>query len=304
MDYRQLLNFLDVCEERSFTKASRKRFITQQGLSKSIKELEDELEVSLFYRDRKGIELTEFGEILEIAAKSYINQHEYIIDAIRQYKEKNKPAVSIGMPNGGANILPPKFFSSFIAEHQDISLNIMNFLEDTCQNAIMENKLQIGFSSAPIDEYLFDSFLCVRSKLLLLVGEQHRFAEGASVKMRDLRGESVIVLNGHMNPNSMLIDLCAKSGVKPEVRLSGSEMGLACELIGSGRFVGFCGEGPIPFPGLTQVEVEDMELWFEFYLIVNRHVYLGEAAKRFIAYAKKRLARKPGQQAGPGTPGA
>jgi DNA-binding transcriptional LysR family regulator len=142
MDYKQLLNFLAVCNEKNFTRASSQRFISQQGLSISIKALEDELEVPLFYRNPKGIELTEFGAILEAAAKSYINQHEHIIETIRQHKEKTKPHISIGMANGLDQLLPPNFLSTFIVEHPDISLNIMNFIEDACQQSMLENKLQ------------------------------------------------------------------------------------------------------------------------------------------------------------------
>jgi DNA-binding transcriptional LysR family regulator len=67
MDHRQLLNFLSVCEEKSFSKAAKRCFITHQGLSKSIKLLENEFNVPLFVRTGSGIETTEFGKALQDA---------------------------------------------------------------------------------------------------------------------------------------------------------------------------------------------------------------------------------------------
>ena len=69
MEQRQLLNFLSVCEEKSITKAADRRIITRQGLSKSIRDLEEELGVKLFERDKNRVELTEYGTVLEKAAK-------------------------------------------------------------------------------------------------------------------------------------------------------------------------------------------------------------------------------------------
>ncbi|MDR0602479.1 MAG: LysR family transcriptional regulator, partial [Treponema sp.] len=74
MEQRQLLNFLSVCEEGRITGAAERRHITRQGLSKSIRDLEDELEVPLFERSRKGIALTEYGRVMEKAAKAWTGQ--------------------------------------------------------------------------------------------------------------------------------------------------------------------------------------------------------------------------------------
>ncbi|AEF84596.1 putative transcriptional regulator, LysR family [Treponema primitia ZAS-2] len=289
MDYKQLRNFLAVCDEKNFTKASSQRFITQQGLSISIKALEDELEVPLFYRNPKGIELTEFGRVLETAAKSYTNQHDHIIDTIRQLREKAKSQVSIGIANGLDHLFPPLFLSTFIVEHPDISLNIMNFVEETCQKSMRENKLQIGFSPAPVDMNLFASLICERNKIGLLVGEKHPFAERSSVKLQELKGEMVISLNNRMHPFDLLWDQCIRNGVVPEINLSSPAMELTCELISTNRVVGFGGGPQDRFPGLVHIEIEDMDFYWEFHLIVNKYAFISDAAKEFIAYAKERF---------------
>jgi DNA-binding transcriptional LysR family regulator len=287
MEYHQLLNFLGVCQEKSFTKASRRRFITQQGLSKSIKELENELEVPLFFRTRQGIELTEFGSALERAAQSYINQHDYILDTIKQLREKTRSYVSIGIVNGLNDVLPLNFFRIFLDAHPDISLNIMSFTDDECQDAIAEHKLQLGLSPAPVDSSRFESRYYKKSKIGLIAGKQHRLSGKSSIKIRELKDEEVIILNS----NKYLVDLCAMNGIRSIIHLKASETSLIYELCSTNRIVAFWADSIYRFPGLAHIAVEDMDVYREYHLIVNRHVYISEAARQFCEYAEQGLAK-------------
>jgi DNA-binding transcriptional LysR family regulator len=286
MEYRQLLNFLGVCEERNFTKASRRRFITQQGISKSIKELEEELEVPLFFRTRQGIVLTEFGSALESAAKSYINQHNYILDTIKQLKEKTRSYASIGIVNGLNDILPLNFFKTFLDSHPDISLNLMSFTDDECQDGITEHQLQLGLSPAPVDSTRFDSRFNKKSKLALITGKKHRLSGLSSIKMRDLKDEEVIILNN----NKYLTDMCAVNGVRSIIHLKASEISLIYELCSTNRIAAFWADSIYRFPGLAHIEVENMDVYREYHLIVNKHVYISGAAEQFVEYAEKELS--------------
>jgi DNA-binding transcriptional LysR family regulator len=287
MEYHQLLNFLEVCEEKNFTKASKRRFITQQGISKSIKELEKELEVPLFFRTRQGIALTEFGSAMEKAAKSYINQYNYIFDTIRQLKEKTRSYASIGIVNGLNDILPLNFFKTFLDTHGDISLNLMSFTDDECQDAIAEHKLQLGLSPAPVDSSRFESRFSKKSKIGLIAGKKHRLSGHPSIKVRELKDEEVIILNN----NKYLIDICAINGVRSIIHLKASEISLIYELCSTNRIVALWADSIYRFPGLAHIEVEDIEVYREYHLIVNKYVYISDAANQFIDYARKELAR-------------
>ncbi|MDR3160253.1 MAG: LysR family transcriptional regulator [Spirochaetaceae bacterium] len=287
MEYHQLLNFLGVCEEKNFTKASKRRFITQQGISKSIKELENELEVPLFFRTRQGIVLTEFGIALEKAAKTSVNQYHYILDTMKQLKEKTRGFISIGIVNGLNDILPLNFFKTFLDPRRDISLNLMSFTDDECQDAIAEHKLQVGLSPAPVDSSRFESRFSKKSEIGLITGKKHRLSGRPSIRMRELRDEEVIILNY----NKYLIDMCAMNGIRSIIHLKASEISLIYELCSTNRIVAFWADSIYRFPGLAHIEVEDIEVYREYHLIVNRHVYISDAAEQFISYAERELAK-------------
>jgi DNA-binding transcriptional LysR family regulator len=290
MEYYQLLNFLGICQEKNFTRAAKLRFITQQGLSKSIKELENELDVPLFFRTRQGVKLTEFGAALEKAAKPYINQHNHILDTIRQLREKTRTYVSIGIVDGLNDVLPLNFFRTFLDAHQDVSLHLMSFPDDECQNAIAEHKLQLGLSPAPVDAGRFESRYCKKSRVGLIAGKRHRLARRSSIKVRELRDEEVIILNS----NRYLMDICARNGIRSVIHLKASETSLIYELCSTNRIVAFWADNIYRFPGLAHIAVENMDAYREYHLIVNKEAFLSEAAQQFCAYAEKELAREEG----------
>ena len=61
MDYRHLKYFMEVAQQKSFSKAARSLHISQSAISRMIKSLEDEMGVTLFLRNAKTVELTAPG---------------------------------------------------------------------------------------------------------------------------------------------------------------------------------------------------------------------------------------------------
>lgn len=69
MDYRHLKYFMEVAEQRSFSKAARNLHISQSAISRMIKALEEEMGVTLFLRNAKTVEITAPGNIFLNYAK-------------------------------------------------------------------------------------------------------------------------------------------------------------------------------------------------------------------------------------------
>ncbi len=74
MTITQLKYVLAVAENKNFTKAAQKTFVTQPTLSMQIQKLEEELEILIFDRSKKPIELTPVGQKIVSQARNIVNE--------------------------------------------------------------------------------------------------------------------------------------------------------------------------------------------------------------------------------------
>jgi DNA-binding transcriptional LysR family regulator len=298
MEYRHLVNFLMVCEEKSISAAAEKLYISQQGLSKSIKQLEENLGIPLFFRTRHGMEPTEFGVTLQKAARSYVSHHDNIIGMIRQQKDQAQIRLSLGMASGTGDFLPQGFFKGFFLAYPQITLEMKSFSDNDCLQAVLEHKMNLAFSPAPIDYNFFESVHVEKRKMFLMAGKNHPLARFSSIRLRDLQNHIVITLNSRTYPQGLLMDLCRHNGVQPRILLNGSENNLVRELCGTGRALTFFA-GPVEsFPECKKIIIKDLDLDWEFHLVVNKHAYLSDAAETFIAYTRKALKSREKRMGG------
>ena len=108
MKLQQILTFVTVYQERSFTAAAERIHATQSGLSMQIKELEDRIGVKLFDRSPKGVEPTVAGQKLYGRALEVVRQVEALRDEMRVIKGEVTGSVSAGlMPTFTRSALAP-----------------------------------------------------------------------------------------------------------------------------------------------------------------------------------------------------
>jgi DNA-binding transcriptional LysR family regulator len=234
--------------------------------------------------------LTEFGVALRSAAAAYMNHHDQIIESIRRVKDTTRHVVSVGERSGLYGLLPGNFFINFMESFPETVLKIRSFSGGNCQKGMLEYNIHIGLiGGEPIDSTLFDSFVCHKDAVYLVAGKNHSLAGRPSVKIEELKKETVIVFNDDAYPQNILTRLCAQHGIIPSFYLGGFETGLFHELCLSNRILAFWEGSMDCFPGLVKIEIEDIQLEWSAHFVVQKNVYLNDAEKNFIAYAKNNL---------------
>jgi DNA-binding transcriptional LysR family regulator len=208
---------------------------------------------------------------------------------VRRQKEKAQTRLSLGMVSGTGNFLPPGFFTNFFLDYPRIVLEIKSFSDDDCLQSILEHKMNLGFSPSPIDYNFFKSVYAERRKMFLLAGKHHPLARFSSIRLKDLQNHKVITLNSKSYPQGLLIDMCRHNGVQPQILLNGSENNLVRELCGAGQALTFFAGPMDSLPECKKITIEDMDLYWEFHLVVNKYAYLSGAAETFITYTRKVL---------------
>lgn len=217
MDFYRIECFLTAAETGNMTKAAERMCMTQPAMSFQIRELEKELHVTLFERDRVGIRLTESGKIVHAGLSHIMDSYRRLLNKIPQ-NGYGKQHLTIGY-HGFINWAGlHSFIAVFSKKHPEIEVSILeqqckelaDYLElGTLDVAILltqEVKNRHGLSSVP----LFNESTC------FAVPETHPLADRKSVSAEDIK-EEIILMNNH---NSVcmkeLVDNLIRSGIPSE----------------------------------------------------------------------------------------
>lgn len=122
--------FMDVVENGSISQAADRAFISQQGLSTALKQMEKELELDLFYRSNKGVTLTDEGKQFYHCCENMIQFYD---DFLYQARELNKnDTFNLYIAINMRNMLPLINEAPFAKKNNWF----FNYLERTAEDAI------------------------------------------------------------------------------------------------------------------------------------------------------------------------
>ncbi|MCY0967044.1 pca operon transcription factor PcaQ [Parathalassolituus penaei] len=137
--YRHLQCFLEVSRQGSVGRAADVLALTQPAVSKKLKELEDMLGVRLLDRSKKGVELTQFGEVFIKYAGTSVAALREGANSVAEAKHKGRARLSIGVLPTVAASLMPMTVQKFRESGLDVTLNIVS-----AQNTLLLSQLRVG----------------------------------------------------------------------------------------------------------------------------------------------------------------
>lgn len=200
--------FYDVAKYGSISKAAQYWFTSQPGVSKSIKKLEEELGVQLFYRNLNGVELTDKGkELLYFVEKSYSN----LVIAERTMLETEnleRGKLSIGMPsNIGAFFLFDKVIN-FHKKYPNIEITIITGSTSKLINLLDSHKVDFVIDTSPINVKLDEGMKVTKLdevEYCFAVKKDSKNVEYKNIKkLSDLKEKSLILpIPGTANRNDL-----------------------------------------------------------------------------------------------------
>jgi LysR family cyn operon transcriptional activator len=193
MELRQLKYFVKTAELLSFSKAAKALFITQSTLSQQIKQLEDELDMALFFRNNHKVSLTEAGETFLEGAKKTLAEADDNKAKIMDLANGHRGVLNIGVTYSFGSILTESVLA-FKKEYPDVTLNICykNVME--LMELVSDGELDFALSFRSSEKYdNVESHILFDNKLSIIVREDHPLTRKEFVRLADLEEYDLIL---------------------------------------------------------------------------------------------------------------
>ncbi|NJY62224.1 LysR family transcriptional regulator [Salinimicrobium sp. CDJ15-81-2] len=208
MTITQLHYVLAVAEHQNFTKAAQKVFVTQPTLSMQIQKLEDELDVLIFDRSKKPIELTETGKKIVQQARNIVNESDRIKDIVDQQKGFVGGLFRLGVIPTVMPTLLPMFLNTFIKKYPKVRLKIEELHTEAIIEKLQDGHLDAAIAATPLELPNIKEQVLYYEPFVGYIPPGHRLHAQKKIEVEDLDLDDILLLeDGHCFKDGIL-NLC------------------------------------------------------------------------------------------------
>lgn len=306
MTPQQIEYVIAVAEERSFSKAAKRLFVTQPSLSKFIINLETSLGVTLFDRSSSPITVTEAGTIFIETANRMKELEDEMTLRMNELSGLKNGNLKIGTsPFYAANMLM-KTVLYFHNKYPDIQITIQEDTYRNLEDSVLRGDIDLMIGTSAVDEDLFNSEELCMEKLYLAVpktrpvnelcyeyilseddiktnSEKLFMTETADLGL--FRDERFIFRGNNDQNQNYLKKMCRASGFNPEIVLESNSLDTIFSFVCAGLGVAFVPDTFIKFadiaehPAYYAINSPDAEKHIR--LIYKKNKYLSRSALEF-----------------------
>ncbi|MDI9471546.1 MAG: LysR family transcriptional regulator [Tissierellia bacterium] len=142
MDFRQLEAFVITVEQKSFTVAAQKLFLSQPTISSHVRSLEKELGTQLIRRTSREFVVTPEGEQLYMYALGMLRMRD---QALRELSDQESSLLLIGVSTIPAQSLLPKILHTSLRKHPALRFTIEQSESLDILEKVRRRNLEVGF---------------------------------------------------------------------------------------------------------------------------------------------------------------
>lgn len=216
--------FYEVATNLSFSKASEKLFISQSAVSQAIKQLEFNLETTLFRRYAKGVMLTNEGEALFEYVEEALNNLNVAEKKLSDMKNLEVGTLSIGAGDTIASQFLLPYLEKFHTLYPHINLQVYNRTSLEMINLVKNAKVDIAFINLPIKDKDIKVHPCFPIHDIFVAGKN--FKVKTQYTREEIASLPLILLERHAN-SRIYIDQQFKTNqiqLQPQIELGAHEL--------------------------------------------------------------------------------
>lgn len=236
MELRHLKSFLAVAEGLSFTHAAAQLHLSQPALTAHIQQLESDLGVQLFVRNRRSVELTPAGASLHKDAAAILQQLQNATLRAQRVARGEAGQLRIGFVASAATSLVPAIVLAFRRRYPEVVLDLLNVRSTEQIAQLKAGELDAGFLRLPVVDAGLEIAPIHKEPFVLVVPAGHRLAVIPEFHPRDAQDEDFITYARRWAPGffDLWTGVFERAGFAPRITQETGEMSTLLALVAAG----------------------------------------------------------------------
>lgn len=195
IEFRHLHYFRVLAEELHFRKAAERLFISQPGLTRQIKQMEEIYRTPLFERDKRNVKLTEAGIFLKQEVDLVFNQLNNIRTQIEKIAEGKITNLKLGFIGSAVQTILPELLAKLKVKQPLIDISLQELSNEIQLEMLVRNELDFGFVRTANYPSQIQTYPILTENFALVVPKGHPITTRKKVSLSDFKEESFILFS-------------------------------------------------------------------------------------------------------------
>jgi DNA-binding transcriptional LysR family regulator len=237
VELRHLRYFIAVAEELSFSQAANRLNMAQPPLSQQIKKLEEELGVSLFYRTKRQVVLTDAGKIFLEQAYQIFADCDRACDMAQKTARGELGHLVIGFTGVASFDILPRLISFYRSMYPRVELILRQLGTAEQVQELLGKKIQVGILCLPVENSELNFEVIQKEPFVVALPKTHVLASRiAPIEVSELAQEEFIMTTRKVGQGyyDVIINICQQAGFSPNIAQKVHELQTTVSLIAAG----------------------------------------------------------------------
>lgn len=290
MDLLKLKYFYVVAQNEHVTKSAEKLHVAQPAVTKSIRLLEEELKVPLFYRVGRNVKLTEYGKLLKSRLDNVFPVIDKIEEEITTLKKENQNVIKLNVL--AASIAVIEAVVKYKNKYPEVVFNIIQHEQTADCDISVTATVDDNILNKPFRQVVKTKK--IEEKILIATSKKSKYEGLKSIELKSLCREKFIFIAGSRPFKYICEKFCKQAGFQPSIGFESDSPIAVKNIISADAGVGFWPEfswGKIKTKEVEFIPVSDVECKREIVVELYDNPLNSNHTKNFFEYLTTQLLK-------------
>ncbi|MFI3250307.1 MAG: LysR family transcriptional regulator [Eubacteriales bacterium] len=230
MTFRQMEIYIAVCEHKSMNQTAAACFISQQSVSKVIRELEEELGCTLLTRSKLGVIPTKRGRYLLNEFRIMVEKKKYLVENLADMQQETLETLRLGMAFGMISALPFHLMQDFEAQYPYVKIQYSDHTDYYLEQLLKKDEYDFCITTGVLDVDRVSCEQLTHESINLCIPRSHDLYDKSEIVMSDLFEESFAMYSTQFHIRHKFEQSCRRAGFIPHIAINSNDFNSLKEL--------------------------------------------------------------------------